>query len=382
MIQHCFGFIVFTLAGLILLGMACSTPKQSKTIILKTAFGELADGTPVELYTLKNANQVEAQITNYGGIIVALKVPDQAGNLADVTLGFENLEGYLSGHPYFGAIIGRYGNRIGKGCFSLDGVEYTLAQNNNGNHLHGGLQGFDKVVWKAQIIDTENGQVLQLNYVSQDGEEGYPGTLDVTVTYTLTAENALRIDYQATTDKKTVVNLTNHAYFNLRETGDILGHQIQINADRFTPVDAGLIPTGELRPVAGTPFDFRQMKVIGEDIHAEDEQIKNGNGYDHNFVLNPTDNELNFAAKVVESTTGRILEVFTSEPGLQFYTGNFLDGTLTGKNGVVYAHRTGFCLETQHFPDSPNKPEFPSTVLAPGEVYQSTTVYKFSVVEK
>lgn len=339
-------------------------------------FGKIA-GKTVELFTLKNSKGMEAAITNYGGIVVSLKTPDKAGKMADIVLGFDSLEGYTKEHPYFGAIIGRYGNRIAKGRFRLNGVEYKLATNNGPNALHGGLKGFDKVVWDVVAADERS---VELRYVSKDGEEGYPGTLTATVKYTLTDANELRIDYTATTDKDTVVNLTNHSYFNLagEGQGDILGHLVEIHADRFTPVDAGLIPTGELKPVAGTPFDFRQPHAIGERIQAKDEQIERGKGYDHNFVLNGEMGRLRPAARVVEPKSGRVMEVLTTEPGIQFYTGNFLDGSVKGKGGKAYQFRYGFCLETQHFPDSPNQPTFPTTVLKPGETYKSTTVYKFS----
>ncbi len=324
---------------------------------------------------------MEVAITNFGAIVVALKAPGRGGQFADVVLGFDSLDGYLKEHPYFGAIIGRYGNRIAKGRFKLNGVEYKLATNNGENHLHGGIKGFDKVVWAARDVSTPQAPALELRYTSKDGEEGYPGNLDVTVIYTLTEGNELRIDYSATTDKDTVVNLTNHSYFNLagEGNGDILGHEMMINADAFTPVDAGLIPTGELKKVEGTPFDFRKPAAIGARINADDPQIRYGKGYDHNFVLNRKGGGLELAARVAEPKSGRVMEVLTTEPGIQFYSGNFLDGSVKGKGGKAYQHRYGFCLETQHFPDSPNKPNFPSTVLKPGGKYQTTTVYRFSV---
>jgi len=336
-------------------------------------------GEAVQLFTLKNKNGIEASITNYGGIIVTLKTFDGKGLLADVALGFDTLGRYLQPHPYFGAIIGRYGNRIGKARFTLDGVTYTLAKNNGENSLHGGNEGFDKKLWKARTESGGEAQTLVLEYTSPDGEEGYPGTLRTEVGYTLADDDSLRIDYRATTDKKTVVNLTNHTYFNLagQGQGDILNHEIEIRASRFTPVDAGLIPTGELRSVEGTPFDFRKPRRVGERIDARDEQIRLGGGYDHNFVLDREGEGLSMAARVVEPSTGRGLEVWTTEPGMQFYTGNFLDGTITGKGGKVYPRRSGFCLETQHFPDSPNQAAFPSTVLEPGQEYRSATVWKF-----
>ena len=364
--------------ALLLVLSGCSQGRKEERKVEKQPFGKTADGTPVDLYTLTNSKGVRVAITNYGGIVVSLFTPDRNGNLGDIVLGFERLEDYLKGHPYFGAIIGRYGNRIAKGRFTLDGVEYKLAQNNGENHLHGGLVGFDKKVWKARDFVDAEGQHLELRYTSPDGEEGYPGNLDVTVTYSLNEQNQLRIDYVATTDKPTVVNLTNHSYFNLAGEGDILGHLLRLNADYFTPVDAGLIPTGELRPVKGTPFDFTEPTPIGARIEQDDEQLRYGRGYDHNFVLRGGGGSLAEAAEVYEPKTGRVLRVLTTEPGMQFYTGNFLDGTLRGKYGRVYHRRTGFCLETQHFPDSPNKPHFPTTVLRPGQTYRSTTIYEFS----
>lgn len=372
------------LAGAIILA-SCSPEKPREPVpatmkITKQPFGTTSAGEAVDLYILKNDQGMEAAITNLGGIVVRLMTHDRAGNLADVVLGFDSLDGYLKDHPYFGAIIGRYGNRIGKGRFTLDGVEYKLAHNNGENHLHGGIRGFDKVVWRPQEAAAADGASLQLTYLSKDGEEGYPGNLTATVTYTLTNANELRLEYSATTDKPTVVNLTNHSYFNLagQGEGDILGHTLTINAERFTPIDAGLIPTGELKSVAGTPFDFRQPHAIGERIGAKDQQLDFGKGYDHDFVLDGQVGVLRAAARVTEPKSGRVMEVLTTEPGVQFYTGNFLDGSLRGKGGKVYAQRYGFCLETQHFPDSPNKPDFPSVVLRPGERYQTTTVYKFS----
>lgn len=359
----------------------CTKEKEPMSTITKREFGKLPNGTTVYLYTLANQQGMQVKITNYGGIITSVLVPDKEGQFGDVVLGYDHLRGYLEKTPYFGAIVGRYGNRIASGKFTLNGVEYSLAINNGPNALHGGLKGFDKVVWEPKEINQDGKPGLQLKYVSKDMEEGYPGKLDVTITYLLTNKNEIQIDYQATTDKKTVLNLTNHSYFNLKDDGasTILDHQIMINADRFTPVDQTLIPTGELRPVEGTPFDFRQPQKIGERIEADDQQIKFGGGYDHNFVLNGQAGTLRLAARVREATTGRVLEVFTTQPGVQFYTGNFLDGSITGKNGTVYGRRHGFCLETQHFPDSPNHPNFPSTVLAPGEKYHEVTVFKFSV---
>ncbi|UCC96365.1 MAG: galactose mutarotase [Phycisphaerales bacterium] len=346
--------------------------------IEKRLFGKTDQADVVHIYTLTNANGCEVKITNYGGIVVSLKVPDKTGKLGDVVLGYETLDKYIEKSPYFGALIGRYGNRIGKGKFTLDGRVYTLAVNNGENHLHGGIVGFDKAVWNAKEIKQPDAVGLELTYLSGDGEEGYPGNLSVTVRYLWTDDNELKIDYTATTDRLTIVNLTNHSYFNLAGKGDILGHELMIDADRFTPVDEGLIPTGELRSVAETPMDFRKPMTIGARIEQDDEQLKFGLGYDHNWVLNRYDGSLRRVARVCESTTGRIVEVYTTEPGLQFYSGNFLDGTITGKCGAVYQQRYGLCLETQHFPDSPNKPDFPSTLLKPGERYTSTTIYKFT----
>lgn len=340
-------------------------------------FGFTPDGTPVEIYTLRNVNGVEAHILNYGGIIQSLKVPDKNGKLGDVVLGYDSLASYETNSPYFGALIGRYGNRIAKGHFNLNGIGYTLATNNGVNSLHGGVKGFDKVVWHATPGRSTQGATLELTYTSHDGEEGFPGTLKVTALYTLAADNALRLDYTATTDKDTVVNLTQHSYFNLAGHGDILGHVVYLNADQFTPVDATLIPTGELKPVAGSPFDFRQPTAIGARIGQANEQLKFGKGYDHNWVINHPMGELGLDARVTEPTTGRVLEVWSTEPGLQFYSGNFLDGSNVGKGGRVYEFRNGFCMEPQHYPDSPNHDNFPSVVLHPGETYHNTIVYKF-----
>jgi aldose 1-epimerase len=356
------------------------TAAAAKSGITSQSWGKTPEGTEVNLYTLTNANGVEARITNYGAIIVSLKVPDRKGALADVVLGFDTLDPYLKENPHFGAVVGRYGNRIAKGHFSLDGHDYTLAINNGANSLHGGVKGFDKQLWTGKTMESKDGPSVQLTYVSKDGEEGYPGTLTSIVTYTLTDANELRIHYQATTDKPTVLNLTNHSYFNLAGAGngDILGHQLALDADKFTPVDSGLIPTGELRAVAGTPFDFRKPTAIGARIGQDEEQLKMGGGYDHNFVLNGKAGVLRQAARVTEPQSGRVMQVLTTEPGVQFYTGNFLDGTITGKGGKVYNKRFGFCLETQHYPDSPNQPSFPSTVLRPGSTYDTTTVFRFS----
>jgi len=351
--------------------------KEAGTMSIKTEpFGQTPDGQAVDLVTMTNAYGIEARIITYGGIIVSMKVPDRDGKLGDVVLGFDKLDGYTKGHPYFGAIVGRYGNRIGEGKFTLDGVEYKLAANNGPNHLHGGIKGFDKVVWRIEQAKAEGDEaILELSYLSKDGEEGYPGNLACTVTYTLTANNEFKIHYEATTDKPTVLNLTNHSYWNLagQGTGDILGHELMLNADRYTPVDEGLIPTGELKSVKDSPMDFTKSMTIGSRI----KQVDIG-GYDHNFVLNGKTGQMKLCARVYEPTSGRVMEIDTTEPGVQFYTGNFLDGTLRGKDGKVYQKHYAFCLETQHFPDSPNKPDFPSVVLRPGEKYDTTTVYKFS----
>ncbi|MCX6590695.1 MAG: galactose mutarotase [Acidobacteria bacterium] len=327
-------------------------------------------------YRLTNQAGMEVTLLNYGATLQSIKVPDRAGKLGDVLLGFDVLDGYKGTHPYFGAIVGRYGNRIAKGRFTLNGVEYKLATNDKTNHLHGGLKGFDKAFWRAREAGPN---AIEFTYVSADGEEGYPGTLTAKVTYTITEANELRIAYEASSDKGTVVNLTNHAYFNLAGTGDILKHELLLKADRFTPVDAGLIPTGELRAVSGTPFDFTNATAVGARIAANDEQIKLGGGYDHNFVLTAgASAEPALAAQVYDPSSGRVLEVLTTEPGVQFYTGNFLDGTIKGKGGVSYGKNAALCLETQHFPDSPNQPSFPSAVLKGGSSYRSTTVFRFS----
>ncbi len=380
-----FKICVFLLAALMpVVFVGCDEDNMSankhKVTITKEAFGTTKGGEAVDIYTLKNAKGSVAKIMTYGGTVVELMVPDKNGKMDDILLGFDNLKDYEEKSPYFGCIIGRYGNRIGKAKFTLDGKEYTLAANNNGQHLHGGIKGFDKVVWQAKPFESKEGPGLKLHYLSKDMEEGYPGNLDVTVTYTLTNDNELKIDYHATTDKPTICNLTNHCYFNLagQGNGDILGHELMINADNFTPVDEYLITTGQIRPVKGTPFDFTSPTAIGKRINADNQQIKYGPGYDHNWVLNKDDFEMSLAAKVYEPTSGRVMEIFTNEPGIQFYSGNFLDGTLTGKDGKVYGHRSGFCLETQHYPDSPNKPNFPSVILLPGQIYQTTTIHKFS----
>ena len=347
-------------------------------------FGTLPSGQPVTLYTLTNANGIELKAMSYGGIITSLRTPDRHGALNDIVLGYDSLAGYLKTTPYFGAIVGRYANRIAKGHFTLDGTTYTLAVNNGKNALHGGLIGFDKVLWTGAPFDSAaSGKVgVVFRYTSKDGEEGYPGTLTVSVTYTLNDSNALAIDYHATTDKATPINLSQHTYFNLagQGAGAVLGHEISINADTFTPVDSTLIPTGELRPVTGTAFDLRKPVAIGAHINEPDVQLGIAGGYDHNFVLTRQGDGLSSAATVYEPTSGRKMTVSTTEPGLQFYTGNFLDGTITGKGGHVYEKRNAFCLETQHFPDSPNQKSFPSTILRPGTEFKSRTIFAFSTV--
>ena len=344
--------------------------------VTKAPFGSLS-GQPVDIFTLRNANGIEVKAISYGAVITSIVTPDRTGKRGDVTLGFDTFDEYLKNTPFFGALVGRYANRIAKARFTLDGHTYALAVNNGPNHLHGGLEGFDKVLWKGEMA---NGKAaVTFSRRSPDGEEGYPGNLDVRVTYTLTDQDELVVDYHAVTDKATPVNLTQHTYFNLAGDGDILGHQLMIDADRYTPVDATLIPTGQLAPVAGTPFDFRKPTAIGARIDQSDPQLKNGNGYDHNWVLNKKGQGRQLAARVVDPRSGRTLEVSTTEPGVQFYTGNFLDGTVKGKGGRAYARRSGLCLETQHFPDSPNQPSFPSTILKPGQEYKSETVFKFGV---
>lgn len=350
--------------------------------ITSQPFGKSPSGERVELFTLRNSKGGVARITNYGGTVVSLEMPDRGGRLADVVLGFDNVKDYAAKSPYFGALIGRYGNRIAGGRFALDGKTFQLARNDGPNHLHGGIKGFDKVVWAARPLETKSGPALELKYQSKDGEEGYPGNLEVTALYTLTNKNELRLDFTATTDKPTIVNLTHHSYFNLAGEGNgtILDHVLTLYADRFTPVDKTLIPTGELRQVKGSPFDFTRPRAIGERINAQDEQISRGPGYDHNWVVNTpavSFGPLRRAARVEHPASGRVMEVLTTQPGVQFYSGNFLDGTLTGKGGKKYPHRSGFCLEPQHFPDSPNHPAFPGTVLRPGETYKSTIVYRF-----
>jgi len=370
------GFSGFS-ATLALTILAFGCAREAGAAVAGTPFGKSPDGTAVEVFTLKNSAGMEARIMTWGGTLISLRVPDAAGKFDDVVLGYDDLDGYLKNGGYFGALIGRYANRIGHARFVLDGKEYHLFTNDGDNTLHGGKVGFDKRVWAAIHSD---GHSVELRYVSKDGEEGYPGDLTATVRYTVTPQNELRIDYTATTDKDTVQNLTNHTYFNLAGAGSgpILDEEIQINADHFTPVDAGLIPTGEIRSVAGTPLDFRKSMKIGARIESDDEQMKLGKGYDHNFVLNRSGNGLVQAARVHDPTTGRVMVVLTTQPGMQFYTSNMLNGPVQGRGGKVYNRRGALCLETHHYPDSPNKPEFPTSELKPGETFHSTTIYRFS----
>jgi aldose 1-epimerase len=375
---------VFSVIAVILFVLSCDgktetteksteAKEQVKMSITKESFGKMPDGKQVDLYTLTNANGIQARISTYGATLVSLQLPDRQGKLADVALGFDTLDGYFTDHPYFGVTAGRYANRIGGAKFTLNGVEYKLAANNGPNHLHGGIKGFDKVLWEAEQIQTADEVGVKLTYMSKDGEEGYPGSLACVVIYTLNDDNELKISYEAITDKPTVVNLTNHTYWNLagQGNGDILNHELMINADKYTPVDDGLIPTGEIKSVKDSPMDFTKPMPIGSRI----DQVQGG--YDHNYVLNRTGQGLSLCARVYEPTSGRVLEIYTTEPGVQFYSGNFLDGTIKGKAGKVYKKHYGFCLETQHFPDSPNKPEFPSVVLEPGQKYQTVTVHRF-----
>jgi aldose 1-epimerase len=373
----------FLLAGAMALAVvgarAANAPRKHRGME-RSVFGKMPDGEKVDLFTLTNSSGMEVKITNYGGRVVSILAPDRHGHLADIVLGYDTLDGYLSKQdPFFGAIVGRYANRIAKGQFTLDGVVYHLPQNDGQNTLHGGPEGFDKKVWTARELSPAH-PAIELTYLSKNGEEGFPGNLSVKVVYTLIDSNELRIDYSATTDKDTVLNLSNHSYFNLagQGSGDILKQVMMINADRFTPVDANLIPTGDLRSVEGTPFDFRKPTVIGARIQEDNQQLKFAKGYDQNFVLNRQGSGLTLAARAMDPESGRVLEVFTTQPGLQFYSGNFLDGSIRGKGGKVYGHRSAFCLETQHFPDSPNHPSFPTTELKPGQTFHQVTVFKFS----
>ncbi|HOY06068.1 MAG TPA: aldose epimerase family protein [Saprospiraceae bacterium] len=379
--KRIYPIFLILLGGCAMLLQNCQqTPPPPKSGIEKALFGNLPDGTTADLYTLRNAQGMTVRITNFGGIITSWTAPDKNGKYEDVVLGCDSLAGYLRGTPFFGALIGRYGNRIAKGKFTLDSTVYSLATNNIGNHLHGGIKGFDKVLWTATAMEGEE-PALKLTYLSKDGEEGYPGNLSVEVIYTLQKDNSLSIRYFATTDKPTVVNLTNHSYFNLASAGksDILGHELMLNTPMFLPVDSTLIPTGELKPVKGTVFDFTQPTKIGARIDdVSDIQIKYGLGYDHCWVTaKSATNVLELIATLHAPVSGRYMEVLTTEPAVQFYSGNFLDGKVIGKGGTPYQHRSGLCLETQHYPDSPNKPAFPSTVLRPGETYKTTTVYRF-----
>ncbi|SFZ91998.1 aldose 1-epimerase [Flaviramulus basaltis] len=353
---------------------------EGKLSITNSEFGKMPDSTVVEQYKLVNNNGVEVNIITYGGRITSLKVPNKKGDFENVVLGFDNLDDYLKENPFFGALIGRFGNRIAKGKFTLEGKDYTLATNNGENHLHGGIKGFDSVVWEAEPIEEKENSILKLTYLSKDGEEGYPGNLKITVIYTLTKDNALEVSYEATTDKTTVVNLTQHAYFNLSGdfSKDILNHDVVINSNTYLPVDETQIPTGEIRNVKGTPFDFTSVKKIGKEIAINNEQLKLGGGYDHCWIVNGEKGNMNFVASAYDETSGRFMEVYSEEPGMQFYTANFLDNTLPIPNGGTYAKRTGFCFETQHYPDSPNQKDFPTTILEPGEIYSTKTTYKFS----
>jgi aldose 1-epimerase len=373
-------FAGIALSSLTFACFAQAPQKKGISLVKKQEYGHMPNGAAVEMFTLTNPNGMEARIITYGGIVTSLTAPDRAGKLADVVLGMDTLAGYLGETAHLGALIGRYGNRIGDGHFRLDGHLFTLPKNDGDNTLHGGPEGFDHQLWNGAETPNPDGPALLLTYVSKDGEMGFPGTLTAKVIYTLTRKNELRIDYTATTDKDTVVNLTNHSYFNLKGAGegDILEHQLMLDADRFTPVNSGLIPNGELKAVENTPFDFRTATAIGSRINQADQQLKYGQGYDHNWVINKGMGGMSKCAVVFEPKSGRVMEVLTTEPGVQFYTGNFLDGTIHGKGGKVYARRGALCLETQHFPDSPNKSNFPSTVLKPGQTYHTVTVYRFS----
>ncbi len=361
--------------------LSCSPQKQPANTITETSFGKLPDGREAYLYTLENKNGVIVRITNFGATIQSIVVPNKEAKFGDVTFGYDTVMGYMNGDQFFGATIGRYANRIARGRFRLDGKTYHLPINNGVNSLHGGPKGFYKQLWVADTMMTPEGPAVKMTYVSKDGEEGYPGTLTTSVTFTLTADNALRINYTATTDKPTVINLTNHSYFNLSQNPrtSILDEELMINADYYTPVDSTQIPTGKIVPVAGTPMDFRKMTVIGLRINENNQQLKFGHGYDLNWVLNNAHGQIQKAAEVYDPTSGIVLDVYTDQPGIQFYSGNFLDGSQIGKGGVAYKFRTALTLETQHYPDSPNEPKFPTTTLLPGQTYNTTTIYKFSV---
>ncbi len=369
-------FAIFSLVGL----EGCQTKRKAQPIMTKTAFGNLPDGREVFQYTLGNRSGVTAQIINYGATVTSLRVPDRNGKMEDVVLGYDSLRGYIEDTAYFGSIVGRYGNRIGKGRFQLDGKQYQLSINDGENHLHGGTQGFNKVLWDTRVLSDSTEPSLQLQYVSRDGEEGYPGTVTLKVTYTLSDANELRIDYEGTADQPTILNPTHHSYFNLSGsfTETILNHLLMIEADHITPVDKGLIPTGEIASVKNTPMDFRRPAPIGAHINDVNEQLAFGRGYDHNWVLRGESGRIRKVAELYESTSGRLMSVFTDQPGLQFYSGNFLDGTAKGKSGIAYQHRTGLCLEAQAFPDTPNKPQFPPVTLNPGQIYRQTTIYQFA----
>ena len=375
------------IAGAAVCLLAACTLREVRQPPARRIFGRLPspDGASVEEFTLTNAHGIEVRAITYGAIITVIRTPDRFGKLADIVFGFDSLQGYLAQSPYFGAIVGRFANRIARGEFSLDGVTYHLATNNGPNSLHGGLRGFDKVLWTAEPVQSDSGAGVVFHYLSPNGEEGYPGNVDVRVTYMLTPRDELVVDYTATTDKATPLNLSQHSYWNLHGDGkgDILDHILTLDASAYTPVDSTLIPTGQITAVAGTPFDFRSPTVIGARIEQPNKQLRFGKGYDHNWVLDRPaggGTALVRAARLVDSTSGRTLEISTSEPGIQFYSGNFLDGTITGKHGVVYGHRAALCLETQHFPDSPNHPNFPSTILRPGETYHSRTVFSFGLL--
>lgn len=373
-------FLLFFFCSTLVFNLFQSQKIKEKPGITKAVFGNFPDGREAHLFTLRNQAGMEVKISNYGGYIVSWTAPDKSGKQENITLGVPTFADYLKGTPSFGPIIGRFGNRIAKGKFMLDGKEYTLATNGSGNHIHGGKVGFDKKLWIATPFNG-NEPALKLQYTSPDGEEGYPGTLKVEVLYTLQKDNALRIHYKATTDKPTVLNLTNHAYFNLSGMKrDILNNLVMIKADKFLPTNPTQIPTGELRPVTGTPFDFTKPTAIGNRINdTMDTQIKYGSGYDHCWVFTDTAKKLKLGATVYEPISGRYMEMYTTEPGVQLYTANHLNGNLKGKEGVPFTRRFGLCLETQHFPDSPNQPNFPSTTLRPGQIFESTTIYKFSV---